>query len=157
MPRHKPFCVVASWRIVRPHDLSPTKLSQDLRVATEEIGNSCGGEVLRHCGTLLRPGRRPVAQTRRSAVTRSGASIAGDVTDPTEAEAKKQFQIYAGFKGEKQVGGVGDEPVMADHAGLSALTARKGALFVHLEESGEGATAKPLVDIAKSVIAKGKA
>lgn len=67
---------------------------------------------------------------------------------PTEAEAKKQFHIYAGFSGETKVS-VGDEAVMADHPGLSALTARKGALFVHLEEGGKGAAAKPLVDMRR--------
>lgn len=94
--------------------------------------------------------------TGEKPVAKAGASIVY-LAYPTEAEAKKQFQIYAGFSGETKVSGVGDEAVVADHPGLSALTARKGTLFVHLEEGGKGASAKPLVDIAKAVITKGKA
>ena len=94
--------------------------------------------------------------TGEKPIPKAGASIVYLVY-PTEAEAKKQFQIYAGFSGATKVSGVGDEAVMADHPGLSALTARKGALFVHLEEGGKGAAAKPLADIAKAVITKGKA
>ena len=80
-----------------------------------------------------------------------------EVTPASEAEAKKQFQIYAGFSGATKLKGVGDEAVTSDHPRLGALTARKGALFIHIEEGGAGATSKPLVAVAKSLVSTGKA
>jgi hypothetical protein len=84
----------------------------------------------------------------------AGASITYTVF-PSEAAAKKQYQTYASSSTAKKVTGVGDEAVVKDLPGLSSLTARKGSLYLHLEEGGKGTTSKPLPDIAKKIFATG--
>ncbi len=75
----------------------------------------------------------------------------------TEAEAKARYQLFANLSNEKKVTGVGDEAVVSDRPTLAAISARKGKLFVHIEADGKGSSSKPLIPMAKSVIATGHA
>ena len=94
--------------------------------------------------------------TGESPVPKAGASLVY-WTYPSVAEAQKQFTAFAGFSGATKQSGIGDEAVTSEHPHLSALTARTGALFIHIEEGGSATSSKPLVAIAKSLVATGKA
>lgn len=76
---------------------------------------------------------------------------------PNEAAAKKMFQLFAGLSNEKKISGVGDKAVVSDRANLAAISARKGALFLHIESLSKGPSSKPLINLAKSVFATGHA
>ena len=67
------------------------------------------------------------------------------------------FQLFAGLSNEKKISGVGDKAVVSDRANLAAISARKGALFLHIESLSKGPLSKPLINLAKSVFATGHA